>query len=702
MAVGRFRHIPLAAPLEPRLMLSASALEDQQLEAATPIELSALEQACVNGGIEPGEGGDLFRITGPARGKLALALLSTGGGLDPYLEVFNASGRRLRRNDNASRDSLDSALRVRVKAGQVLYVRARASCQTTGQYTLSITPLPRDDFGNSTASARLIRLRANGSRSRTGRVNYAEDTDVFEFVANRAGVLWARLQARGGSVLDGYLQLCDDQGNVLASNDDGPGSLNPEISFGVVEGRRYFLCASSVDGSVGRYRLSVRILPALPPAPGEPPSQQENLGETLPEDVTAGQEVLVKLVEADGRRELRILGTEAADRIDIQPDGAGLRVTSGGRSWTFDAIDSLRAYTFGGDDVVRLADGLDASAVVWTGEGDDDIYAAQTRRLEAHAGEGDDLLVSLNAAADRLEGGAGLDSFWADRDDVFADVSALEIHWGSVHRIGSFYQPYSPDPADPQYIPPRPGGQDLPDPLAEYSYADLSSLDLFNDGPQYADIAQGLLGDCYFLASLASLAQAAPRRIEQLIAPLGDGTYAVRFYRAGQEVYLRLDADLPRYNQYYLSYAQPSPTGEIWAPLLEKAYAFFRYGENSYASIEGGWMQDVMPQLTNLSASAIATRGASTGALFELIESSLQAGRAVTVGSYYHAAGPVVPGHAYMVQSVQRIGEECYVTLYNPWGVDGRAWDDRPGDGLIRLGIQQAKDSFSGVVVGVA
>jgi hypothetical protein len=625
-------------------------------------------------------------------------MLATGGGLDPLLEVFNQAGRRIKRCDNTPLGA-DSRLSLRARAGQVLYVRAAAADQTDGDYSLSVASLPTDDAGNDLESAALSRLLRNGKRWRSGRINYADDVDVYRITAPRDGTLTVRLRAADGSTLDGYLQIADADGSILASNDDAPGTLDSEAACTVVAGQQYFLIASGMAGSTGRYRLGAVVQAPPPPQPQPMVALDASSQDPAwPEDVAPGPSVLVKLMATGGQRELRITGTDGADQISVAAVDGGVRVSAAGRSWTFADVTSLRAYLFDGDDVLRLIDGLDLPALVWAGDGHDEVFAASKGGLDAHGGAGDDLLVSLNSAADHLDGGAGVDSFWGDTTDTAVDLSDLERSVASLHRIDSFYQPYSSNPASPNYIPLALTGQELGDPAADYAYGDLSEMDLFNNGPQYTDIAQGLLGDCYFLASLASLAQADPYRARQLIAPLGDGTYAVRFYRDSQEVYLRLDADLPLYNPYYLAYAQPSLTGEIWVPLLEKAYAWFRYGRNSYASIEGGWMNEVLPQLTGLDAGYRSPKSLSAAALFDLIDSALSAGQSVTAGSYYSASGPVVGGHAYMVQSVQRIGEDGYVTLYNPWGVDGRTWDPDPNDGLIRLSIQQVRDNFSRIV----
>ena len=67
---------------------------------------------------------------------------------------------------------------------------------------------------------------------------------------------------------------------------------------------------------------------------------------------------------------------------------------------------------------------------------------------------------------------------------------------------------------------------------------------------------------------------------------LGDGTYAVRFYRNGQAVYYRVDADLITTDSTdtALRYAGFGHDGSIWVSVIEKAYAFYRRDDGSHTS----------------------------------------------------------------------------------------------------------------------
>jgi hypothetical protein len=59
-----------------------------------------------------------------------------------------------------------------------------------------------------------------------------------------------------------------------------------------------------------------------------------------------------------------------------------------------------------------------------------------------------------------------------------------------------------------------------------------SDESLFVNGVSYNDVDQGQLGDCSFMASLASVAALDPNFIYEMITDNHDGTYTVRLYNS--------------------------------------------------------------------------------------------------------------------------------------------------------------------------
>ena len=116
------------------------------------------------------------------------------------------------------------------------------------------------------------------------------------------------------------------------------------------------------------------------------------------------------------------------------------------------------------------------------------------------------------------------------------------------------------------------------------------------DGHEACDIAQGGLGDCWFLSALSSLAQDLPEdapmnvkdvAVQRVLQPdfnnsdvaRETGIFKFKFFRLGEWIDVIIDDDLPTRKR-----ARPSDTGEWWVPLVEKAYAKF---SGSYEKIQG-------------------------------------------------------------------------------------------------------------------
>jgi len=130
----------------------------------------------------------------------------------------------------------------------------------------------------------------------------------------------------------------------------------------------------------------------------------------------------------------------------------------------------------------------------------------------------------------------------------------------------------------------------------------------------------------------------------------------------------------------YPQFAKPGPNGGWWMPLVEKAYAQWnetghegRNGQNSYASLNGGWMNTVDAQV--LGHSVAAYPPLSPGAKQTVI-AAIQGGAAVTAGIFTDGnplfnALHLVSGHAYQVVRYNADPQSAgYGTfqLANPWG----------------------------------
>jgi hypothetical protein len=490
------------------------------------------------------------------------------------------------------------------------------------------------------------------------------------------------------------------------------GGWGIETLLGAWGGQEAALAAVSVDAqqewgsgeydvaqsqSGGETKFIISHLPAPPEVDEVDPDPTPGPG-PLP-----GLVVTASIRTGDSGLELLVLGTTGSDDILLTQTGAGFTMTAGDLSQSYaGSFASVVVYGFDGSDTIRLDHTVSAAGMVYAGGGDDAVYESGSGSATLYGGAGDDRIISIGGGSDTVYGDDGFDSMWLDSNDSLSDLSAAETAAGAGHVIGSFYQPYG------EVVSMEIAGQNFEDPTVTndaYVYKNFSSSPLFVGTPEMDDINQGSVGDCYWLAGLGALADTDPELIEQSVTELGDGTYAVRFYdNSYQEVYLRMDGDLPVRGSWStsLSYAKQGNSGEIWAPILEKAYAHYRYGENSYESLSGGWMSEVYRHVGGSSYSTYSLNYRTEENIWDTFEQHLADGHAITLGSKSSPDNPIVGGHAYVVESVSQTAEGTFVTVYNPWGYDGKTWDSNPGDGLLTISVTQLKACFTTALICLA
>ena len=319
------------------------------------------------------------------------------------------------------------------------------------------------------------------------------------------------------------------------------------------------------------------------------------------------------------------------------------------------------------------------------GEDGDDWLNGQAGVDRHWGGNGNDVIISIDGAlGEYVEGGPGADTLWVDRIGSSRDNIAGSTTGDMIQEVASFA-----NGADRTL-----NGDRIADPTVKtgQTYRRFDNNPLFgNLGPRMTDVVQGDLGDCYALAGLSAIARDNPQAIRHNVVDFGDGTYGVRL---GNSFY-RVDNDLPVHTGGTTpAYAQLGANNSMWVAIVEKAFAHYRRGANTYASIEGGWSVEINRAFRSTSAGekTLSSYGNAT-AMANDIATRASSGQAVTVGfpgDKKTAAGgaPLVMGHQYTVASVQRnsAGVVTSITLRNPWGTDGGgSTDSNPWDGLVTV-----------------
>ncbi|MGA2232190.1 MAG: hypothetical protein ABSH22_14935 [Tepidisphaeraceae bacterium] len=148
-------------------------------------------------------------------------------------------------------------------------------------------------------------------------------------------------------------------------------------------------------------------------------------------------------------------GSSGAIKLDVVISGGhvkisqaahGVVVKSQGISERYKGdIVEVSASGSSGDNDIVVSPTLNLNVVLQGGSGDDTLRAgggnetlyAGSGHDSLVAGSGTDTLVDTSAARDTLAGGSGVDSFWAQNDDVVTDVTPAETALGAVHWLSA-------------------------------------------------------------------------------------------------------------------------------------------------------------------------------------------------------------------------------------------------------------------------
>lgn len=278
-------------------------------------------------------------------------------------------------------------------------------------------------------------------------------------------------------------------------------------------------------------------------------------------------------------------------------------------------------------------------------------------------------------------------------------------------------------------------GLDLPNPNTEGDTANPSATaasgvyktfsgELIAGGTTAFDVSQGSAGTCYLLAGIATVAHVNPGAFNAMFASNGasaggTSTWGVRFFDTkGQAHWVTVNNQLAvrnaedtqaAYTKVKGQDASGNTVAELWAPLVEKAYAqaneiqiFGRTKEtNAMFAIEGGFAEGIVNvaggKVTQYGESAYIVNGnpilqvsavpEGSSALAEYTK-ALNAGKPFFVVSFTKTedssgASLFVSGHAYMAWDADLSSStNTTVKIYNPWGPSARS-DSNPTPNFI-------------------
>jgi Calpain family cysteine protease/Calpain large subunit, domain III len=208
---------------------------------------------------------------------------------------------------------------------------------------------------------------------------------------------------------------------------------------------------------------------------------------------------------------------------------------------------------------------------------------------------------------------------------------------------------------------------------------------LFANGVSPGDVQQGLLGDCWFLGSICSLA-INPSLLERLFVNVEHmneyGFITCQFFKNGNWQQVLIDTRIP-YNSSYGSpiYGHCKDSNEMWLPLIEKAYAKLH---KTYENLNGGKMTDAMVDLTGEASEKYNLRDPKVASMIENGELWSMMIRFFRQGSLLGCSNSLkgqdgeqtdeVGGdgiwnnHAYGIMDIRDIKGLKLIRIRNPWG----------------------------------
>ncbi len=255
-----------------------------------------------------------------------------------------------------------------------------------------------------------------------------------------------------------------------------------------------------------------------------------------------------------------------------------------------------------------------------------------------------------------------------------------------------------------------------------YKFYDQKDYALFPEQPSVRDIAQGGTGNCYFLATMASIVEADPTFFYRHMKDNGDGTVTVKLYQpfSDKSVPLFIKVDKTSvFREKDGALSEVGAKGSLWVQLYEKAFAVsgltgkFEVKEGEYDSISANISTRAFRWITgkegtdlicidnkktwkdkNIFNSKFKTIDKDGKTVFspeydkfvksfkKKLQDAIEGGGIITAGSYDELLESTGAGknaeatrrgmaarHAYSVLGLESRDGKDYVRVMNPWGL---------------------------------
>jgi hypothetical protein len=227
---------------------SSDEYEQDNWENPVSYEIGTEESAMVmNRTIQPEGDEDFFLLVPDRDGRLTV---ETTGGTDTYLHFYNYETREeLATNDDGGSGS-NARIRQNLQARTRYLAKLRGYVSsTTGSYGFRAFMAAAREGGNSWENPMSYEIGTEETATVVNRTLETDDEDFYLLIPERD----ARYTMETTGSTDTFMQLFDEDRELLAEDDDGGTRLNARIRHQLQAGRRYIVAISGYGSESGSY-----------------------------------------------------------------------------------------------------------------------------------------------------------------------------------------------------------------------------------------------------------------------------------------------------------------------------------------------------------------------------------------------------------------------------------------------------------------
>jgi hypothetical protein len=198
---------------------------------------------------------DWFRIQTDAAGVL---VVETRGAMDTYMELYAGdTGSRLASNDDGGENG-NARIEYSVEAGKTYIAKVRGLGNATGsyQFVTAFTSIPVDAAEPNDTREQATDIEPNGEREAS--FHSASDADWYKITIPEEG---GYVTVYTGGRMDTRITVYNEEGAVIADDDDSGSRLNARVAMPVSGGGVLYIKVVDIDGNRGTYTLTTTLRP---------------------------------------------------------------------------------------------------------------------------------------------------------------------------------------------------------------------------------------------------------------------------------------------------------------------------------------------------------------------------------------------------------------------------------------------------------